>query len=30
MLEWAVAGIVYAVSVHTDSPVNRSLALLIT
>jgi hypothetical protein len=27
MLEWSVAGIVYAVSVHTDTPVNRSLAL---
>jgi hypothetical protein len=30
MLEWSVAGIVYAVSVHTDSPVNRSLALFIS
>jgi hypothetical protein len=29
MLEWSVAGIVYAVSVHTDTPVNRSLALFI-
>jgi hypothetical protein len=29
MLEWSVAGIVYAVSVHTDSPVNLSLALFI-
>jgi hypothetical protein len=29
LLKWSVAGIVYAVSVHTDTPVNRSLALFI-
>jgi len=29
ILEWAEAGIVYAVSVHTDTPVNRRLALFL-
>ncbi|MGZ5288803.1 MAG: hypothetical protein ACXWZU_12205 [Actinomycetota bacterium] len=29
MLEWTEAGIVYAVSVHTDTPVNRRLALFL-
>jgi hypothetical protein len=29
LLQWSDSGIVYAVSVHTDTPVNRRLALLI-
>jgi hypothetical protein len=29
MLEWTESGIVYAVSVHTDTPVNRRLALFL-
>ena len=29
VLQWSEAGIVYAVSVHTDTPVNRRLALFV-
>ena len=29
VLQWSDAGIVYAVSVHTDTPANRSLALFV-